>query len=692
MVCGWRSAGRSPGRAGADCAWCRGPEELLVACIRRGPGESTVRELVWLADSRRLLVLRGPELWQFDLADDGERLLHYSGPDAYDLQLSPDGRFVSYLRGGDLWLFDWSERSERRLTFIGQPPLSVPATGRYSRPELEIGPGIWGGPTYAWSPSASHIAVHHVDRRQMRQVPFPNYLARETDPNLVRRGYPGDPNEARRVGLLRVRDRTLELLDLDDPQSHQIVDFSWSAQGDLLIDSATDTATVRRLYTVKAGSSAAKLLWESRRDTRIYTNFASRWNAEGDAVIALSDHEEFYGLYRIPFDGGGGAIRRLDDPAFDVLGAPQIATNGAMFFESTAGLPAERHVVRLSPGDDLPTRLTQTAGHHVAYPSPDGGAVAIVRSDDRTPPELYLLREGAGEPVRITWSPPPAFADFPLAQVRYLQTPAVPPSEGSPGRPSVHVRLMLPADFDPAKRYPVLFGPMYSNTVRNRWGSGYTLMQQALTQRGYLVAQVDVRGSTGYGRAFREGFLNDFAGHDIEDIVAAVAQLKSLPYVDGDRLGIWGSSYGGTLTVYTLLKKPGLFAAGVAAAAAVDPAFFGTDDVAIVGRPADASGIFGRRAELLVDRLEDPLLLVHGLQDQVVPFKTVASLTDAFLRAGKYVETAFLPGATHAWRREPPYDRHVFRRLLEFFDRHLKPAQPATAVPSSAATATPVRD
>jgi dipeptidyl-peptidase-4 len=215
---------------------------------------------------------------------------------------------------------------------------------------------------------------------------------------------------------------------------------------------------------------------------------------------------------------------------------------------------------------------------------------------------------------------------------------------------------------------------MYSNTVRNRWGYAYTLMQQALTQRGYLVAQVDMRGSTGYGRTFREAFLNDFAGGDIEDIEAAVTHLQSLPYVAGDRLGIWGSSYGGTLTVYTLLKKPGLFRAGVAAAAAVDPRFFGTDDVAIVRRPGDGSGIFARRAETLVDRLEDELLLVHGLQDQVVPFKTVASLTDAFIRAGKSVETAFLPGATHGWRSEPPYDRYVFERLVDFFDRHLKPA------------------
>ena len=641
--------------------------EHLRRIDRETPDAATVREIAWSTDGRHLLALRGDSLWRIDPADGSEQALHTTGPGAHDLKVSPDGRFASYLRDGDLWLFDFRAQRERALTDVGLPPLSEPPTGRYSRAEREIGPGIWGGPTHAWAPDGEHIAVHHVDRRGMRRVPFPNYLADETDPNPVRRGYPGDTNEARRVGLLRVDDGELTLLALDDPESHQIIGFDWSPRGDLLVDTASDTATDRRLYTVAAGTTTPELLWESRREERIYTNFAAVWAAGGEAVIVLSDHEDRYGLYRLPVGPeGAGTPRRLDDPTDDVLSAPRIA-DGALYFEADAGNPAERHVFRLDADAAAPRRLTRAAGTHVALPAPDGGAVAILHSSDVHPPELFVLPAGADAPRRVTHSPTAAFDDFPLAEVRYLQTPAV----GS--EPPLQVRLMVPADFDATRRYPVLFGPMYSNTVRNRWGSSYALVQQLMTQRGYLVAQVDMRGSTGYGRAFREAFLNDFAGGDLEDIERTVEYLKTLPYVDGERLGIWGSSYGGTLTLYSLLQKPGLFAAGVAAAAAVDPAFFGTDDVAIVGRPEDGTGIFERRAVHLVDRLEDALLLVHGLQDQVVPFKTMAVLTDAFIRAGKDVETAFLPGATHGWSREPGYDRYVYGRLLEFFDRHLQP-------------------
>jgi dipeptidyl-peptidase-4 len=266
---------------------------------------------------------------------------------------------------------------------------------------------------------------------------------------------------------------------------------------------------------------------------------------------------------------------------------------------------------------------------------------------------------------RVTNSPPPEFGEREWARARYVRFPS------RIDEYTLHARILEPAELEPGRTYPVVFGPMYSNTVRNRWTGIYGLVQQLLVQKGYIVVQVDVRGSTGYGRRFREEFLTDFAGEDIEDIASAVDYIRTLPYVDPERLGIWGSSYGGTLTVYTLLKKPGLFRAGVAAAAAVDPYFFGTDDVAIVRRPDTHPEIFENTAVRYAANLEDHLLLIHGMQDQVVPFKTTVVLADALIREGKDFDFAFAPGATHAWSRERFYSRYLFGKLLEHFDRYL---------------------
>ena len=160
---------------------------------------------------------------------------------ARNLSISPSGNQAAYIRNGDLWLADFTTKQNLQLTEIGIASLSSLRKGRYSRPEREIGPGIWSGPTYKWSPDGKTIAFHVVDRREMRKVPFPDYLAAETNPNEVRRGYPGDPNERRSVGLLDVESGDITYLDLPDPGAFQVIDFNWSSGGALLIDIASDT-------------------------------------------------------------------------------------------------------------------------------------------------------------------------------------------------------------------------------------------------------------------------------------------------------------------------------------------------------------------------------------------------------------------------------------------------------------------
>ena len=640
--------------------------------LSRLDGESAtaapVREFAWLPGGNSIISLRGNGVWRTSIADNRDVMMADVGDGASDLSVSPDGSQAAFRRDGDLWLFDLESREARAATAVGMPRLSPLPLGRYARPEREIGPGIWGGPTYAWSPDGRYIAVHYVDRREMQSVPFPDYLAEETDPNNVRRGYPGDPNEFRTVGLLDVSTLEMRLLDLEDPTANQVVGFDWSSDGRLLLDIASDTAVDRWLYIVIPESLEQRAIWHHRRDSRIYTSFASLWHPNGEQVLFLSDIGDRYGLYAIDATAGNARARLLTDPEVDVLGGPiMLPVSGDVYFAGNGEGAAERHAYRVSADGGEPKRVTSMPGQNSAFPSPDGSHVAILHSDDETPMELYLMATDGGNAHRVTNSPVPEFADHEWARVRYVSFP----SQVDDYR--LHARIMEPPNLDQSREYPVIFGPMYSNTVRNRWAGIYNMVQQLLVQKGYIVVQVDVRGSTGYGRRFREEFLTDFAGKDIEDIASAVSYLRTLPHIDEERMGIWGSSYGGTLTVYTLLKKPGLFRAGVAAASAVDPYFFGTDDVAIVRRPNTHPAVFENAAARYAANLEDHLLLIHGMQDHVVPFKTTVALADALIREGKNFDFAFAPGATHAWSREQHYARFLFGKLVEHFDRYLMP-------------------
>lgn len=622
-----------------------------------------VGDLVWLPTGDGLLFLRSAELWRIRLDGAADRIAQV-GRGATDLSVAPDGARAAFRRDGDLWLVGLDDGVLKQATHVGQPSISKVPVGRYRRREVEVGPYVWGSPTYAWAPDGASIALHYVDRRQMRTVPFPSYIGKETDPNLVRRSYPGDANETRRVGLLDVASCELRLLDLPEPSATRIIDFSWSATGNLLIDRESDTAVDRWLHVLTPSAMQPRQLWHDRRPSRVYTTVGAAWHSDGEHVIVISDQRDRYGLYAIHLEQPEPKL--LSNPAFDVLGGPLIAADGSIFYTSNDPHPHEVHVCRTTLAGSA-HRLTDRAGAWRPYPSPNGAHLALLHSDDTTPSELYLRATGTDErpATRITTSTPVEFATHAWVQPRYVRFAS------QSDDVELHARIFEPHDLDRSSRHPVVFGPVYSNTVRNRWGGFYGQFQQLLVARGYIVVQVDVRGSTGYGREFREAFLADFAGRDLDDLESAVRYVESLRYVDPERIGIWGSSYGGTLTAYALLKKPGLFDAGVACAAAVDPHFFGSDDVAIVRRPQSRPDAFARGAAQYAANLKDPLLLIHGMQDQVVPFKTVVELAEALMRAGKDFDFAFAPTGTHGWTRPSHYGRYLLGKLLAHFDRHL---------------------
>ena len=636
-----------------------GKEVRLVSNI----ASASVRDIVW-TDANTIISLRGNNLWETSLSQEEDIQLTTVMSGAGNLSISPSGNQAVYISNGDLWIVDLLSKQNIQLTEIGMASLSSLGKGRYSRPEREIGPGIWSGPIYKWSPDGKTIAFHSVNRSEMRKVPFPDYLAHETSPNEVRRSYPGDPNEIRRVGLINIESGNIIYLDLPDPYANQVIDFNWSPNSDLLVDTASDTAVERKLFVVASGESQVREIWRGVRESRMYTSFGSTWHPDGKKVIFLSDMGDRYGLYTIDTSDLNHLPQLLTDPSYDVLSTPSIAGD-AVFYSGNGVNPYEQHVYRLKISNGDPEQVTHLSGRNVGYPSPDGRHVVFMHSNDTSPPELYVVSSDGGNAAQITHSPLPAFTERTWATAEYVSFPSLVDEY------TLHARILKPTNMKPGTKYPVLFGPVYSNTARNRWAGNYSLVQNLLVKKGYIIVQVDSRGSNGYGRAFREEFLLGFADQDIEDYASAVTYMESLDYVDPDRIGIWGSSYGGTLSVYSLLMKPGLFQVGVAAAAAVDPVFFGTDDVAIVRSPKTHPEVFERKALNYAANLEDKLLFIHGMQDHVVPFKTTAVLAEELIKLGKDFDFAFAPGATHAWSRERNYDRYLFGKLIEYFDLYL---------------------
>ncbi len=666
----WNDAG-SPARE----LWVVGRDDDRPRRLTSPPpsGGGAVAGFAWMPDARAVIYLRGGDIYRLAVAGGEPERLTRDGGGRSDLEVSPDGRWISYLRDGDLYLLPTPGGEPVRATRVYVPPVGRVPLGTYFRPDVEIGPPTWGGdaPAYAWSPDARTIAVHHVDRRGVRVTAFPYYLGDSAVMNTLRRSFPGERNEERRVGLYDVAAARLTMLDLAAPADRRIADFAWSPHGELLIDQESDDAIDRWVYLADAGG-AVRTIWHDHRESRIYNAIASSWHPDGRRVVLTGDLEDRYRLYAIT--PGDSVPRALTAAGSDVEGkAVPVAATRQLYYRSSDPAPSERHVWRIG-ARGAPERLTSRPGIHTPFPSPDGTMLATLHTDDVTPTELYLAPARRGvEPRRLTVSTGAEFAAQPWVRARYVSFPARTDSF------TLHARILEPPGLDRSRRYPVLFGPVYSNTVRNRWAGLYGMLQQMLAiELGYIVVQVDVRGSTGYGRAFREAFLMDWGGGDLEDLESAVRYMQALPYVDGDRVGIWGSSYGGTLTVYSLFKKPGLFRAGVAGAPATDPRYFGSDDVAIVRRPQTHPAAFTRGALQYAGNLRDHLLIIHGMQDDVVPFQTTVALAEELMKRGKDFDVAFAPAATHGWTQRPWYARYLLGKLVDHFTRHLGrgPASP----------------
>ncbi|MDP1571515.1 MAG: prolyl oligopeptidase family serine peptidase [Vicinamibacterales bacterium] len=646
----------------------RSTEALAAQAAARARGG--IGEFLWLPDGRTLLFTSGGQLYRVS-ADGGTPERIDLGGGAGNLALSPDGTRLAFLRSGDLWVWPLDGRAApTRLTTVAVPGIARVPLGTYNRADVEVGTGIWGASwrPFAWAPDGRTIALHMVDRRHIRRVPFPSYLGEETVASELRRGYPGDENERRTLHLLDVETRTLRPIALDAPGYRSVSDFQWHRDGRLLIDHVSDTGMDRWVYVLDAGATTPRLVWQDHGETRIYPSYAAQWHPDGRRIVVLADTAERDHLYALDPAVSPATPVALTSGTWDVTGLVDIAADGTLFFTSTLKNPYERPVYRQAPDGGAPVAVTTLAGTHAPVISPDGRRVASVWTDDVTPPELVMFDATGGAPERrVTTSPPAAFAQQTWTRPRYQTFTNV--VDGF----VVHARIFEPATLDRTRRHPVIFGPVYSNTVRNRWNGLSGTLQQFLVQQGYIVVQVDVRGSVGYGRAFREAFLMDYGGKDLDDLQAVVDGLKALPYVDGDRIGLWGSSYGGLLTVYALLRRPGVYAAGVAGAPAVDPHAFGPDDVAITRTPASHPDAFVRGSALhLGDDLRDPLLIIHGLMDDVVPFRTTMALAERLMLLGKDFEVATAPAATHAWTAREHYAVYFYRKLVQFFDRHLK--------------------
>jgi dipeptidyl-peptidase-4 len=637
-----------------------GPRDSRDPAVIRGNVDAEraagVQSVVWHPDGKRLLFTFRGNLYLTSTGGSPEPF-----PDEPTsksrAKFSPDGRMLAFFSRGDLYVADAANptRTIRRLTTVAAEGVAIDS--------------------FTWSPDGRSVAFVEEDVRKVRRRVFPDYLPDEATATQVTRPVPGEESESRRLGVVALEGGSPRWMDLGPNRMDEIFSYSFSPDGrTVLVDKSDVFVKDRRLLLLDAAGGSARELYREQNPHNVQAQWVAEWAPDGESVFFISDRDEDYHVYRLPV--AGGTPKRITMGEWAVFDFTVSGPARALFVVGNQGRPEERHIFRVGLDGGPVTRVSRQPGTHAPEVSPDGRYAADYFSSDTVPYDLFLTRltgesGTAGDERRVTTSPLPEFSTYTWVAPRYITFPSV--VDGV----TLHGRLTLPPNLDRTRKYPVIVGSVYSNTVRNQWGGRVAHptwgLDQYLAHQGYILLNVDIRGSSGHGKKFRQGIRLDYGGIDTEDLYSGVMHLKTLPFADTDRVGIWGSSYGGLLTCMSLFKKPGVYKAGVAGAPATNVFHATTGEMRVMEMPQDHPKEYANASAFtFAAGLQDHLMIIHGMRDTIVMFRDSVALVEQLMLLGKDVDFVVVPNSQHSWDTEGLYQTlFTFKKLVAHFERHL---------------------
>ena len=632
-------------------------------------------------------------------------------------RFSADGRRVYFVREENAYSLELDGGLLRQLTDIrhGAPPNTDSATGqrgaleRQQRALLEsvrdklLADSIAkaertareaGRPKPLWLKDRERVStitvspngralliVTETPSPDAKRVNVPNYVTSsgytEEIPNRTKAG---DAEPVSRIAWMRLPSgdvRWLRPIPGDTVSPDGVTVAGWSPDGGaaLLVATSHDFKT-RVISSVGADSGAARPI-DVLRDSAWVGGPCSRcagWLAHGSGIWFVSEASRFAHLYTT--DPRGGSRRQLTSGRWEILDVTLSRDSSQFLLHTSESSPYERQLWRMAVTGGARTRLTTPVGAHDATLSPDEQWLADVYSSANRPPELFLARNAAGAAMsQLTTSPTAAWLAFPWLSPPIIDIPA---SDGA----KLPARIYRPVDVGAQPNgAAVIFvhGAGYLHNVVNYW-SPYPreyMFNQYLASRGYVVLDVDYRASAGYGRDWRTAIYRHMGGRDLQDEVDASRWLRSEYRIDPERVGIYGGSYGGFMTLMALFTAPKEFGAGAALRSVTDWAHYNNGYTArILNLPQSDTLAFRQSSPIwFAAGLEDPLLIAHGMVDTNVNFQDDVRLVERLIELRKTGwELAVYPVEDHAFVR-PTSWADEYRRIYALFERSLTGAR-----------------
>ncbi|MET0987009.1 MAG: S9 family peptidase [Steroidobacteraceae bacterium] len=636
------------------------------------------------AAGRHLLVPINGDLYVYDMKAGTHPVTRLTTTAAYetDARFSPQGNYVSFIRDQDLYVIELKSKQERALTTDGEGVIHNGEAEFVAQEEMNRDTGYW------WSPDERHIAYARVDESRVPEIERLEIDARTA--RVVKQRYPAAGSENARVELqlVEVSSGARKSLEPAVPEDSYLARVDWLPNArEVAIQRQTRDQRQLDLIKIDIATAEQRTLLTERSDHWVELNDDLRFLERQAAFIWSSRRSGYKHLYLYDLDGK--LIRPLTSGPWMVVGDGEetglVAVDEArskVFFTANKETPLERNLYSASLRTQEPTapqRLTTEPGWHKAVLNAQGDAYLDLWSSTTHPPSASIH---SIDNHRMNWvsrnelGPSHPYFEFKSAHIQG-EFGAINAADGQ----ALHYQLLKPANMEAGKRYPVVidtYGGPHFQYVRNDWMGGARAIQgyfrQVLAQNGFVVFSLDNRGSGFRGEAFESVVKGGLGNVELEDQLTGASFLKSLTYVDPDRIGIMGWSYGGYMTLLALSHPSHVFKAGIAGAPVSDWALYDTHySERYLGLPsANAKGYADSAVFTHLDQFSGELLLVHGMADDNVLFTNSTAVMKALQDAGKHFELMTYPGGKHGLIRIPDTGRHYYEMVLQFFKEKLE--------------------
>ena len=581
-------------------------------------------------------------------------------------QFSPSGDKVAYVQDNDLYLVNLDTGERKAITHDGKVNhIKNGATDWVYEEEFGF------AKAWYWSPDGSKIAFYRFDESQVKEFFYTKWG--DLYPDQTRFKYPkaGTKNSIVKIGVYDLKSGKTTWMDVGSENDQYIPRINWTKDSNTLAIRRMDRLQNRQDLTLaNTNTGEIHIIKTETSDAWIDVNDDLKFLNNGKQFIYTSEESGYNHIYLYNMDGS--LVRQITKGNWEVtnyLGYNDKTKK--IYYLSTEDSPLQRQLYSINIDGTHKQRLSKGEGWHSINMSRDYKYYIDTYSAPGKPPE-YTLHKGDGKQVRGLEDNvhlKELLADYKMPTKEYFKI--------NLPQATLNAYMMKPHDFDPSKKYPVLFnvyGGPGSQTVQKNFSSGQQAMwHRYLTQEGYIVVSVDNRGTGGRGRDFEKQVYKKLGQYEVEDQIDAAKYLvKNYDFIDKDRIGIWGWSYGGYMSSLVLEKGNDVFSTAIAVSPVINWRFYDTiyTERFMQTPQMNPEGYKKGSPLTYADQIKGHYLLVHGTGDDNVHFQNSVAMVNKLIQADVQFRTMYYPNRNHGIYGGNTR-RHLFRMLNNFILQNL---------------------